>query len=361
MDYSQQLANIVANLSEEDSLHELFHQHIAGNPIPSVRSIKEIVRLCRSIICPGYFGNNRLNHYTLRYQMGVEVERLNELLSEQIAAAICFHGSGTEMHARTTVSSNKVMPLNIVQNDYECQQKQAKSSKTANPCTGSPSASPAAETSAASDTDDNDPGKCINCTDELKDLAQELALQFIERLAYLRSQIALDVKAMYKGDPAATSYGEIICCYPGVRAILNYRIAHELLLLRIPLIPRAVSELAHSETGIDIHPGATIGSSFSIDHGTGVVIGETSIIGNNVRLYQGVTLGAKSLPVDEQGMVIDFPRHPILEDDVVVYSNATILGRITIGKGSVIGGNVWVTEDVPAGSKVLQKIQTNLS
>ena len=130
--------------------------------------------------------------------------------------------------------------------------------------------------------------------------------------------------------------------------------AHKLLTLGVPLIPRAITELAHSETGIDIHPGARIGDSFSIDHGTGVVIGETCIIGSNVKLYQGVTLGAKSIPVDSEGMPLNIPRHPILEDDVVVYSNASILGRITIGKGAIIGGNVWVIEDVSPGAKVVQ-------
>ena len=137
--------------------------------------------------------------------------------------------------------------------------------------------------------------------------------------------------------------------------ISNYRIAHELLVLGVPLIPRIITEMAHSETGIDIHPGAAIGGYFTIDHGTGVVIGETCIIGNNVKLYQGVTLGAKSFPLDEDGKPIKgIPRHPILEDNVIVYSNATILGRITIGKDATVGGNIWVTEDVPAGARIVQ-------
>lgn len=154
---------------------------------------------------------------------------------------------------------------------------------------------------------------------------------------------------------AAHSFGEVISCYPAIRAISNYRIAHELLVLGVPLIPRIITEMAHSETGIDIHPGAAIGSYFTIDHGTGVVIGETCIIGNNVKLYQGVTLGAKSFPLDEDGKPIKgIPRHPILEDNVIVYSNATILGRITIGKNATVGGNIWVTEDVPAGARIVQ-------
>ena len=183
----------------------------------------------------------------------------------------------------------------------------------------------------------------------------EIATEFIERLPALRAILATDVEAAYKGDPAAESIGEIISCYPVIKAISNYRIAHELLLLGVPLIPRIITEMAHSETGIDIHPAATIGSHFTIDHGTGVVIGATCIIGNNVKLYQGVTLGAKSFPLDDEGNPIKgIPRHPILEDDVIVYSNATVLGRITIGRGSVIGGNVWVTESTKPGEQILQ-------
>ena len=161
-----------------------------------------------------------------------------------------------------------------------------------------------------------------------------------------------DVEAAYNGDPAAENYGEIISCYPVIKALVNYRIAHELLVLGVPLIPRIISEMAHSETGIDIHPGAQIGHHFTIDHGTGVVIGATCIIGNNVKLYQGVTLGAKSFPLDAQGNPIKgIARHPILEDNVVVYSNATILGRITIGRGSIVGANIWVTEDMEPESR----------
>ena len=186
--------------------------------------------------------------------------------------------------------------------------------------------------------------------------ARLLAAQFIGQLPEMRRTLATDVEAAYNGDPAATNYGEVICCYPAIRAISNYRIAHELLVLGVPLIPRIITEMAHSETGIDIHPGATIGHHFTIDHGTGVVIGETCIIGNNVKLYQGVTLGAKSFPLDEHGNPIKgIARHPILEDDVIVYSNATILGRITIGRGATVGGNIWVTENVPAGERIVQR------
>ena len=180
--------------------------------------------------------------------------------------------------------------------------------------------------------------------------------QFIKSLPDIKELLIKDIEAIYEGDPAATSYGEVISCYPVIRALSNYRVAHELHLLGVPLIPRIITEMAHSETGIDIHPAATIGDYFTIDHGTGVVIGATSIIGNHVKLYQGVTLGAKSFPLDAQGNPIKgIDRHPILEDGVIVYSNSTILGRITIGRDAVIGGNVWVTEDVAPGTKVLQK------
>lgn len=188
------------------------------------------------------------------------------------------------------------------------------------------------------------------------DEAENIASEFIGRLPHLRRLLATDVIAAYEGDPAATSYGEVISCYPAIRAIMGYRVAHELHLLGVPLIPRIITEMAHSETGIDIHPAATIGSHFTIDHGTGVVIGATCIIGNHVKLYQGVTLGAKSFPLDANGNPIKgIDRHPILEDNVIVYSNSTILGRITIGHDAVIGGNVWITEDVAPGTKVLQR------
>jgi len=171
----------------------------------------------------------------------------------------------------------------------------------------------------------------------------------------VRQLLATDVQASYDGDPAATSPDEAIFCYPGLLAVMNFRLAHELHALGLPLIPRMITEHAHSTTGIDIHPGATIGEAFFIDHGTGVVIGETSIIGNRVTLYQGVTLGAKSFPLDEDGNPIKgINRHPVVEDDVIVYSEATILGRITIGRGSVIGGNVWLTRSVPPNSVVTQ-------
>jgi serine O-acetyltransferase len=167
--------------------------------------------------------------------------------------------------------------------------------------------------------------------------------------------VGSDVEAAYDGDPALQIKDEAIFSYPGVLAITNQRIAHELYALGVPLIPRMITEHAHALTGIDIHPGARIGERFFIDHGTGVVIGETAILGANVRIYQGVTLGAKSFPKDERGLPIKgIDRHPIVEDDVVIYSGATILGRVTIGRGSSIGGNVWLTHGVPPGSRVTQ-------
>jgi serine O-acetyltransferase len=194
-----------------------------------------------------------------------------------------------------------------------------------------------------------------NDTDLLNSTASESAAKFISKLPQLRKIMATDVEAAYLGDPAAKSHGEVISCYPAIRAICNYRIAHLLLELDVPLLPRMITEMAHRETGIDIHPGAVIGEYFTIDHGTGVVVGETCIIGNHVKLYQGVTLGARSFDLDENGLPIKgIKRHPILEDDVIIYSNATILGRITVGRGAIVGGNIWVTEDVPPYGKITQ-------
>ena len=189
--------------------------------------------------------------------------------------------------------------------------------------------------------------------DSTEELASEIALTFIDKIPELKRLLSTDIKATFDGDPAAKSTGEVIFCYPSIRAVFNHRIAHELLNQGVPIIPRVISELAHSETGIDIHPGAQIGEYFSIDHGTGVVIGETCIIGNHVRLYQGVTLGAIRFRLDENGLPLSIPRHPIIEDNVVVYANANILGRITIGKDSTIGGNVWLTNSVAPGSRIL--------
>ncbi|MDR6924720.1 MULTISPECIES: serine O-acetyltransferase EpsC [Pseudomonas] len=178
---------------------------------------------------------------------------------------------------------------------------------------------------------------------------------FALALPGLRSLLDSDVLAAYHGDPAARSVDEVLLCYPGILAVIHHRLAHHLYRAGLPLLARISSEIAHSATGIDIHPGAQIGRSFFIDHGTGVVIGETAIIGERVRIYQAVTLGAKRFPSDEDGQLQKgHPRHPIVEDDVVIYAGATILGRITIGKGSTIGGNVWLTRSVPAGCNLTQ-------
>ena len=184
--------------------------------------------------------------------------------------------------------------------------------------------------------------------------AWDAAQRLLEAIPAVRDQIAKDIDAAFEGDPAATSFEEIILAYPGLQAIAVQRMAHILYRARVPLVPRVMTEYAHSRTGIDIHPGATIGSHFFIDHGTGVVIGETAIIGNAVKIYQGVTLGARSFPKDDQGQIVKgIKRHPIIEDEVTIYSGATILGDITIGAGSVIGGNVWLTDSLPPRTKIM--------
>ncbi|MHC5082525.1 MAG: serine O-acetyltransferase EpsC [Planctomycetota bacterium] len=193
--------------------------------------------------------------------------------------------------------------------------------------------------------------ECPTC--DCSNLAAKFASELLNRLPNIRQTLKTDVQAAYDGDPAAKSFEEIVISYPHIVAIAIYRIAHELYLMEIPLIPRIMSEYAHSRTGIDIHPGAMIGDYFFIDHGTGVVIGETALIGKNVKIYQGVTLGAISFPKDERGRVIKGQkRHPTLEDDVTVYAEATILGDIVVGQGAVVGGNVWIREAVPAGTIV---------
>jgi serine O-acetyltransferase len=185
--------------------------------------------------------------------------------------------------------------------------------------------------------------------------AHDIVRRFASGLPDIRALLASDLRAAYQGDPAAGSLSEVLLCYPGMTAVIHYRLAHALYRLGVPLLARLISNYAHSSTGIDIHPGAAIGSGFFIDHGTGVVIGQTAILGNNVRLYQAVTLGAKRFPTDGNGALIKgIARHPIVEDDVVIYAGATVLGRITIGKGSSIGGNVWLTQDVPPGSQITQ-------
>ena len=197
---------------------------------------------------------------------------------------------------------------------------------------------------------------------ELKNQSNNIVRLFASALPRLRSILDVDVQTAFLGDPAARSVDEVLLCYPGIHAIIYHRLAHTLYELGVPLLARIVAELAHSSTGIDIHPGAQIGSGFFIDHGTGVVIGETAVIGERVRVYQAVTLGAKTFPTDDTGALQKgLPRHPIVEDDVVIYAGATVLGRITIGKGSTIGGNVWLTRSVPPGSSITQATSRNLA
>ncbi|MGJ3704817.1 serine O-acetyltransferase EpsC [Variovorax sp. AFSI2.2] len=190
---------------------------------------------------------------------------------------------------------------------------------------------------------------------EIDQAATDAVRQFASALPGLRRLLDSDVLAAYQGDPAARSVDEVLLCYPGVLAMIHHRFAHRLYELGLPLLARIVAELAHAQTGIDIHPGAQIDAGFFMDHGTGVVIGETAVIGKRVRLYQAVTLGAKRFPTDAEGYLQKgLPRHPVVEDDVVIYAGATILGRVTLGKGAVIGGNVWITEDVKPGASVTQ-------
>ena len=259
-------------------------------PLPSVEQVKQIVALVKSIIFPDYFNRRQPDETQRSYYIGVHMEELLTLLTKQIAHGLQF-----------------------------CEDCEA-----------------------------------IRTKEQVYTEAERLALTFIDTLPEIKRQLYTDVEAMFDNDPAAPNYGEVIFCYPVVNTMTHYRIAHKLHELKVPVIPRIITEQAHSKTGIDIHPGAQIGDYFSIDHGTGVVIGETAIIGNHVTLYQGVTLGAKSFKYDEQGNMLNVPRHPIIEDHVTIYSNASILGRITIGHDSVIGGNIWLTHSVPPYSRILQ-------
>lgn len=285
------MQSAVEQLSNQKSLNLVCHEHRIGEPLPSIEKLSQIVRIIREIIFPGYFGNTSLRSDTTRHYIGVYIDELFELLSEQILAGLCFTCQNPEM--------------------VDLQERSR--------------------------------------------FAQGLAADFISFLPEIRRLLITDVEAAFLGDPAANSRSEVIYCYPTIRAIINHRVGHQLLKLGVPLIPRIISEMGHSETGIDIHPGAQIGESFTIDHGTGVVIGSTCIIGKNVKLYQGVTLGAKSFPLDADGNPIKgIPRHPIVEDNVIIYAQATILGRIRIGENSVIGGNVWVTNSLPPNTKLVQ-------
>ncbi len=260
--------------------------------LPSCNTIEDVIEAIRSVLFPGYFGTSELIPDTLHFYIGSNLDWVFRTLKDQIKRGLCFI----------------------------CEEHPAMDS-------------------------------CLVCDDR----ALSITKSFLTKIPSIRHVLMTDVKAHYEDDPAATSSYETIICYPGVLAITSYRLAHELHVLGVPLIPRIITEHAHSITGIDIHPGAEIGESFFIDHGTGVVIGETCIIGKNVRIYQGVTLGAKSFPLDDKGKPIKgIDRHPVVEDDVIIYSGATILGRVVIGKSSVIGGNVWLTHSVPPGSQITQ-------
>jgi serine O-acetyltransferase len=258
--------------------------------LPSRDAVIQIVEDLRSVFFPGYFGTADVRAESLHFFLGATLERTIRALEEQVRRAVSF----CERH------------------DYFT---------------------------------------CDHCAKT----SQRVATGFLAKVPTIRRLLASDVEAAYEGDPALKNRDEAIIAYPGMMAVTNQRIAHELHVLGVPLLPRIMTEHAHALTGIDIHPGARIGEKFFIDHGTGVVIGETCIIGNGVRIYQGVTLGAKSFPLDAQGKPIKgIDRHPVVEDDVVIYSGATVLGRIVIGKGSSIGGNVWLTHAVPPGSQITQ-------
>ena len=283
--------SVVDKLSQPQSYEGLYHHNPEGQALPSEQAVREFIALVRSTIFPGYYSSSSLHDSTITYHLGVAVERMHRVLAKQILYSLCF-----------------------------AEQEICK-------------------------------GESCNSEQEYK--ALNIAGAFISYLPELRRMLALDVEAAYQGDPAAESIGEIICCYPSLKAITYHRIAHKLYELQVPLLPRIISEIAHSETGIDIHPAARIGESFFIDHGTGVVIGATCIIGSRVKLYQGVTLGAKSFPKADDGSLIKgIERHPIIGDNVIVYSNTTLLGRINIGEAARIGANMWITEDVPAGQSL---------
>ena len=288
------LEKVLDELCSPESYGDMPLHPTHGTPMPSVADLEEMIRRLYAALFPGYFGTSRVHRESMRYHLGANLDSIFRILAEQIYRGSCF---------------------------------------------------------ACAEPDE----ECPDCGKD----ASEIALAFMDTLPRIRHALAQDVKAAYEGDPAAKSPGETIFCYPSIVAMIHHRIAHELYRLDVPLIPRIISEMAHSRTGIDIHPGASIAEDFFIDHGTGVVIGETCIIGKGCRLYQGVTLGALSFQKDDSGALVKgVPRHPILEDRVTVYAAATILGRITIGAGSMIGGNVWLTHSVPPGSKVVQQRST---
>lgn len=288
--------SVVEKLCETKSLSQVWREASSGVGMPSLVVMQEIMDRLRAIIFPGYFGSS-VSSRSIRYHLAANLDSVYHLLREQIARGFIFAMS-----------------------PEEC----------AGNCRG-------------------------NCKEDCRLKADEASLELIKHLPTIRDLLAGDAEAGYEGDPAATSAGETIFCYPSMYAMFHHRIAHELYAMKIPLIPRIISEMAHAKTGIDIHPGATIGKHFFIDHGTGVVIGETCIVGDSCRLYQGVTLGALSFPKNADGTLTKgIARHPVLGNKVTVYAGATILGRVHIGDNAVIGGNVWVTHDVQANEHVVQ-------
>ncbi len=290
LSHMKELDAVTDALCEPQALSPVIKLKECQTSMPSYAALKEIMLRLKAAFFPGYFGTSRVYRESLRYHLSANLDSIFRLLSDQIRHGGCFACA-----------------------DY------------VNDCRGSDVAS------------------------------GELAMRFIQKIPDIRRKLIGDAQAGYEGDPAAISPGETIYCYPSMQVMMHYRVAHELYLLNVPVIPRIITEMAHSKTGIDIHPGAQIGDNFFIDHGTGVVIGQTCIIGRNCRLYQGVTLGALSFSKNEDGTLVKgIARHPILEDNVTVYAGASILGRITIGKGSVIGGNVWLTHSVPPGSRIVQ-------
>ncbi|MBR4422712.1 MAG: serine acetyltransferase [Mailhella sp.] len=286
----RELDDVTEALCEPSALSPVLAFRECHTSMPSYDSLKELMARLKAVLFPGYFGPSKVYRESLRYHLSANLDSIFRMLAEQIRRGGCFACA-----------------------DYM------------NDCRGSDVAS------------------------------SELAMSFMKRVPHVRAMLIGDAQAAYEGDPAATSPGEAVFCYPSMLAMIHHRVAHELYELKVPIIPRIIAEMAHAHTGIDIHPGAHIGGNFFIDHGTGVVIGETCIIGQNCRLYQGVTLGALSFSKNSDGTLVKgIPRHPILEDNVTVYAGASILGRITIGRGSVIGGNVWLTHSVPAGSRIVQ-------
>jgi len=275
--------------------------------LPSRDACLDIMHQLRSVLFPGYFQLAEFSGEGMVFHIGAILDRVAFALQDQIHRGFCFA------------------------------------------CDGEDGAGSAGGGDKGGDQDK-----------QCESRAVELADAFLEKIPDIAALLETDVRAAYDGDPALQSQSEAIFCCPGIFAITNHRVAHEFYKMGVPIIPRIISENAHSVTGIDIHPGARIDKSFFIDHGTGVVIGETSVIGRGVRIYQGVTLGAKSFPLDENGVPIKgIDRHPIIGDDVVIYAGATILGRITVGAGSVIGGNVWLTRSVPPGSFISQGREPN--